>query len=263
MELLWARWRFTGKGHQCVLPPSLSFTFDLFEFHRHKCHAHHQHGVTYCVGITLFLWKHHCVAPPPLPSTHASQHHPCCTGPLCSMSSTQVTTSHAKQPATSTQASQGASPASTQQLHGVVSSLCLSTKSTAVHHPPNLSLASRPVCYTHFMSPQLHGWVASATTVPANVLTSLTTAMTLPASTSTLQMRSKSYVIVKTTIQFLHIYHSHCKEIHHQRIKSEQRRHNKLGDSYGRLKDALPIANQKSGKVSLLNHATTHICYAL
>ena len=154
------------------------------------------------------------MAPPPSPSTHASQHHPCCTGLLCLMSSMQVTTSHAKQPATSTQASQGALPAGAQQSHGVMSSLRLSTKSTAVHHPPNLSLASHPVCYTQFVSPQLHGRVASASTIPANVLTSLTTAMTLPASTSTLQMRSKSYVIVKTTIQFLRIYHSHCKEIH-------------------------------------------------
>jgi hypothetical protein len=54
-------------------------------------------------GVASFLWKHHCVAPPPLPSTYANQHHSCCTGLLCSISLTQVTTSHAKQTATSTQ----------------------------------------------------------------------------------------------------------------------------------------------------------------
>jgi hypothetical protein len=36
---------------------------------------------------------------------------------------------------------------------------------------------------------------------------------------------------------------------------------NELRDSYHCLKDALPISNQKSSKVSLLDHATTHTEY--
>ena len=42
------------------------------------------------------------------------------------------------------------------------------------------------------------------------------------------------------------------KTIRCQRIESEQRR-DKLRDGYRRLKDALPMSNQKSSKVSLLD----------
>ncbi|KAI0685073.1 hypothetical protein BC835DRAFT_1291123 [Cytidiella melzeri] len=44
-----------------------------------------------------------------------------------------------------------------------------------------------------------------------------------------------------------------------QRIEAEQRRRDELRDGYARLKDVLPISNQKSSKVSLLERATNHI----
>ncbi|OBZ68499.1 hypothetical protein A0H81_11617 [Grifola frondosa] len=51
------------------------------------------------------------------------------------------------------------------------------------------------------------------------------------------------------------------EEIRRQRIESEQRRRDELRDGYRRLKEALPVSNQKSSKVSLLDRATTHIRY--
>ena len=53
----------------------------------------------------------------------------------------------------------------------------------------------------------------------------------------------------------------HHETIHHQCIKSEQRHHDELCDSYCRLKDALSVSDQKSSKVSLLNRASTHVKY--
>ncbi|KAJ7070589.1 hypothetical protein C8F01DRAFT_1077067 [Mycena amicta] len=44
-----------------------------------------------------------------------------------------------------------------------------------------------------------------------------------------------------------------------QRIEAEQRRRDELRDGYAKLKDVLPVSNQKSSKVSLLDRATTHI----
>ncbi|KAH9943997.1 uncharacterized protein BXZ73DRAFT_39083 [Epithele typhae] len=44
-----------------------------------------------------------------------------------------------------------------------------------------------------------------------------------------------------------------------QRIEAEQRRRDELRDGYARLKDVLPVSNQKSSKVSLLERATAHI----
>lgn len=46
------------------------------------------------------------------------------------------------------------------------------------------------------------------------------------------------------------------EEIRRQRIESEQRRRDELRDGYRRLKDALPVSNQKSSKVSLLDRGT-------
>jgi len=46
---------------------------------------------------------------------------------------------------------------------------------------------------------------------------------------------------------------SRREEIRRQRIESEQRRRDELRDGYRRLKDALPVSNQKSSKVSLLD----------
>jgi len=58
-----------------------------------------------------------------------------------------------------------------------------------------------------------------------------------------------------------YICRSRREEIRRQRIESEQRRRDELRDGYRRLKDALPVSNQKSSKVSLLDRATTHIKY--
>ena len=74
-------------------------------------------------------------------------------------------------------------------------------------------------------------------------------------------MRCKSYFQYKNYYPFLPIYHSRREEIRRQRIESEQRRRDELRDGYRRLKDALPVSNQKSSKVSLLDRATTHIKY--
>jgi hypothetical protein len=41
--------------------------------------------------------------------------------------------------------------------------------------------------------------------------------------------------------------------IRRQRIESEQRRRDELREGYRRLKDSLPVSNQKSSKVSLLD----------
>ncbi|KAF8559960.1 hypothetical protein OG21DRAFT_1400890 [Imleria badia] len=49
--------------------------------------------------------------------------------------------------------------------------------------------------------------------------------------------------------------------IRRQRIESEQRRRDELRDGYRPLEDALPVSNQKSSKVSLLDRATTHVKY--
>lgn len=51
------------------------------------------------------------------------------------------------------------------------------------------------------------------------------------------------------------------EEVRRQRIESEQRRRDELRDGYRRLKDVLPVSNQKSSKVALLDRATTHIRY--
>ncbi|KAF7793473.1 hypothetical protein EIP86_004585 [Pleurotus ostreatoroseus] len=44
-----------------------------------------------------------------------------------------------------------------------------------------------------------------------------------------------------------------------QRIEAEQRRRDELRDGYARLKEVLPVSNQKSSKVSLLERATNYI----
>ncbi|PPQ68757.1 hypothetical protein CVT26_001726 [Gymnopilus dilepis] len=44
-----------------------------------------------------------------------------------------------------------------------------------------------------------------------------------------------------------------------QRIEAEQRRRDELRDGYAKLKDALPVSNQKSSKVNLLDRATSYI----
>jgi Helix-loop-helix DNA-binding domain len=45
----------------------------------------------------------------------------------------------------------------------------------------------------------------------------------------------------------------HTEETRLQRMESEQRRRDELRNGYARLKSALPISNQKSSKISLLD----------
>ncbi|KAG7099812.1 hypothetical protein E1B28_001623 [Marasmius oreades] len=53
--------------------------------------------------------------------------------------------------------------------------------------------------------------------------------------------------------------HNRKEATRRQRIEAEQRRRDELRDGYARLKDALPVSNQKSSKVSLLERATNYI----
>ncbi|KAI0068039.1 hypothetical protein BV25DRAFT_1793229 [Artomyces pyxidatus] len=55
------------------------------------------------------------------------------------------------------------------------------------------------------------------------------------------------------------IAHTRKEATRRQRIEAEQRRRDELRDGYARLKDVLPVSNQKSSKVSLLERATNHI----
>ncbi|TDL28134.1 hypothetical protein BD410DRAFT_712573 [Rickenella mellea] len=55
------------------------------------------------------------------------------------------------------------------------------------------------------------------------------------------------------------ISHSRKEATRKQRIEAEQRRRDELRDGYARLKDVLPVSNQKSSKVSLLERATNYI----
>lgn len=45
-----------------------------------------------------------------------------------------------------------------------------------------------------------------------------------------------------------------------QRIEAEQRRRDELRDGYARLKEVLPVSNQKSSKVSLLERGAIKQC---
>ncbi|TFK26810.1 hypothetical protein FA15DRAFT_702559 [Coprinopsis marcescibilis] len=53
--------------------------------------------------------------------------------------------------------------------------------------------------------------------------------------------------------------HTRKEATRRQRIEAEQRRRNELRDGYAKLKDVLPVSNEKSSKVSLLDRATNHI----
>lgn len=54
---------------------------------------------------------------------------------------------------------------------------------------------------------------------------------------------------------------SRLKEIRRQRIESEQRCHDDLRKGFARLKDVLPVSNQKGSKMALLDRATSQIRY--
>jgi len=51
------------------------------------------------------------------------------------------------------------------------------------------------------------------------------------------------------------------EEIRRQRIESEQRRRDDLREGFARLKDVLPVSNQKGSKMALLDRATSHVRY--
>ena len=53
------------------------------------------------------------------------------------------------------------------------------------------------------------------------------------------------------------IAHNRKEATRRQRIEAEQRRRDELRDGYARLKDVLPVSNQKSSKVSLLERGTS------
>ena len=53
------------------------------------------------------------------------------------------------------------------------------------------------------------------------------------------------------------------EEVRKQRIESEQRRRDELRDGYRRLKDVLPVSNQKSSKVSLLDRGELLVLFYL
>ncbi|KAJ3773687.1 hypothetical protein FB446DRAFT_516934 [Lentinula raphanica] len=55
--------------------------------------------------------------------------------------------------------------------------------------------------------------------------------------------------------------HSRKEATRKQRIEAEQRRRDELRDGYAKLKDVLPVSNQKSSKVSLIERATNHIIH--
>lgn len=52
--------------------------------------------------------------------------------------------------------------------------------------------------------------------------------------------------------------HSRKEATRRQRIEAEQRRRDELRDGYAKLKDVLPVSNQKSSKVSLLERGNPH-----
>lgn len=54
--------------------------------------------------------------------------------------------------------------------------------------------------------------------------------------------------------------HSRKEATRRQRIEAEQRRRDELRDGYAKLKDVLPVSNQKSSKVSLLERGMSHSC---
>lgn len=58
---------------------------------------------------------------------------------------------------------------------------------------------------------------------------------------------------------YVEMAHSRKEATRRQRIEAEQRRRDELRDGYAKLKDVLPVSNQKSSKVSLLERATNHI----
>ena len=53
--------------------------------------------------------------------------------------------------------------------------------------------------------------------------------------------------------------HTRKEATRRQRIEAEQRRRDDLRDGYARLKDSLPVSNQKSSKVMLLERGTSPV----
>jgi len=55
--------------------------------------------------------------------------------------------------------------------------------------------------------------------------------------------------------------HSRKEATRRQRIEAEQRRRDELRDGYAKLKDVLPVSNQKSSKVSLLERGLRYLTF--
>lgn len=55
--------------------------------------------------------------------------------------------------------------------------------------------------------------------------------------------------------------HSRKEATRRQRIEAEQRRRDELRDGYAKLKDVMPVSNQKSSKVSLLERGESNLNY--
>ncbi|KAF8665317.1 hypothetical protein AX16_000337 [Volvariella volvacea WC 439] len=84
-----------------------------------------------------------------------------------------------------------------------------------------------------------------------------------PSPTGSLRRRGRSHDTDEEENMGLaypeNLAHSRKEATRRQRIEAEQRRRDELRDGYAKLKDVLPVSNQKSSKVSLLDRATNHI----
>lgn len=86
-----------------------------------------------------------------------------------------------------------------------------------------------------------------------------------PTSTSSRRSRGRSISDEEDPMMGVslaeHLANTRKEATRRQRIEAEQRRRDELRDGYARLKDVLPVSNQKSSKVSLLERATNHIMH--
>ena len=77
-----------------------------------------------------------------------------------------------------------------------------------------------------------------------------------PTSTSSRRSRGRSISDEEDPMMGVslaeHLANTRKEATRRQRIEAEQRRRDELRDGYARLKDVLPVSNQKSSKVSLL-----------
>ena len=83
-----------------------------------------------------------------------------------------------------------------------------------------------------------------------------------PSPTSSSSRRSRGHSISDEEDPMIsvslaeHLANTRKEATRRQRIEAEQRRRDELRDGYARLKDVLPVSNQKSSKVSLLERGS-------